>query len=147
MARYWWQCTACGDRPAWLAVCESRSIAAFIHDELAPGGWDQRLLRRACSSCGRRSLCITYRLKRGDPERVSVQHIVGVRLEDDYLPMLWQTFRHASPRTKWMDFKYQRGRSPWGLTKRLVLTHAQLSRLLTAYQRVTHQRLATTATP
>ncbi|HVF36123.1 MAG TPA: hypothetical protein VND91_12445, partial [Candidatus Saccharimonadia bacterium] len=106
MARYWWQCTSCGDRPPWLAVCGSKSIAAFIHDELAPSGWDQRLLRRTCS-CRRRSLYITYRFKRGDPERVSVQHIVGVSLEDGYLPMLWQTFRHATPRSKWMDFKYQ----------------------------------------
>ena len=55
MARYWWQCTSCGDRPAWLTVCPSRSIAAFIWDELAPSGWDQSLLRRRCI-CKRRSL-------------------------------------------------------------------------------------------
>ena len=102
-ARYGWQCTACGERAAWLAVCDSRSVAAFIRDELAPSGWDQRLLRRACP-CGRRSLYITYRLKRGDTERVSIRHIVGLALPDDYLPMIWQTFRHATPRTAWVDF-------------------------------------------
>lgn len=139
-ARYGWQCLACGERPAWLAVCESRSIAAFIHDELAPSGWDQRLLRRTCQ-CGRRSLYITYRLKRGDTERVSIRHIVGLGLEDEYLPMIWETFRHATPRIRWMDFKYQRGRSPWGLTKRLVLTQPQLSRLLGAFQKATGRRL------
>ena len=37
MARYWWQCLSCGDRPAWLTVCRSRSIAAFVWDELTPG--------------------------------------------------------------------------------------------------------------
>src|SRR5688572_28193155 len=71
-SKYWWQCTACGARPSWLTVCDSKSIAAFIRDELAPSGWDQRLLRRTCE-CRRRALYITYRLKRGDPERVSVR--------------------------------------------------------------------------
>lgn len=140
MARYGWQCVSCGNRPAWLAVCESKSVAAFIWDELAPSGWDQKLLRRMCT-CKRRSLYITYRLKRGDPERVSIKHIVGLRLEDDYLPMVWETFRHATPRTRWIDFKYQRGRSPWGLTKRLVLQRRQLSRLLSVYEKATGRRL------
>jgi hypothetical protein len=142
-AKYGWQCLACGARPPWLAVCASKSIAAFILDELAPSGWDQRLLRRRCE-CGRRSLYITFRLKRGDPERVSLRHLVGLRLEDDYLPMLWETFRHATPRTRWIDFKYQRGRSPWGLSKRLVLTQPQLARLLRAYGKATGRRLVAT---
>src|SRR5688500_14125492 len=77
MARYWWQCISCGDKPAWLTVCDSRSIAAFIWDELAPSGWDQRLLRRRCK-CKRHALRITYRFRRGDPERVSIEHIVGL---------------------------------------------------------------------
>ena len=141
MSKYWWQCTSCGDRPAWLAVCESKSIAAFIWDELAPSGWNQELLRRMCK-CKRRSLRITYRLKRGDTERVSVKNIVGLKLEDDYLPMVWETFRHATPRTYWIDLKYQRGRNPWGLTKRVVLQRRQLSRLLRVYEKVTGRRLA-----
>ena len=140
MARYGWQCLACGNRPAWPAVCASKSIAAFIADELAPSGWDQALLRRTCA-CGRRSLYITWKLQRGDPERASARHIVGVRLADDYLPMIWGTFRHSTPRTTWIDFKYQRGRSPWGLTKRLVLPQAQLSRLLRAYGKATGKPL------
>jgi hypothetical protein len=138
MARYWWQCISCGERPAWLTVCHSRSIAAFIWDELAPSDWDQRLLRRRCT-CGRRSLCITYRLQRGDPERVSVRHIVGLGPDGDYLSMLWETFRHSSPRTRWIDFKYQRGRSPWGLNKRLVLEKTRFTRLLRAYAHATGQ--------
>lgn len=140
MARYWWQCTSCGDRPAWLTVCRSRSIAAFIWDELVPGRWDQELLRRTCT-CGRRSLRITYRLERGSPDRVSIRHIVGLGPEDDYLPMLWDTFRHSTPRSHWLDFKYQRGRSPWGLTRRLVLARPQLARLLRAYARATGKTL------
>ena len=116
-----------------MAVCESKSIAAFIRDELAPSGWDQRLLRRTCE-CRRRSLYLTYRLKRGDPERVSIRHIVGLSLEDEYLPMLWETFRHRTPKIRWVDFKYQRGRSPWGLTKRLVLARPHFLRLLRAYE-------------
>jgi hypothetical protein len=133
MSRYWWQCISCGEKPPWLTVCRSRSVAAFIWDELAPSGWDQSLLRRTCP-CGRRSLRITYRFRRGDPERISVKHIVGLGSKDDYLPMLWETFRHSRPRTPWIDFKYQRGRSPWGLNKRLVLEKAQLARLLRAYE-------------
>jgi hypothetical protein len=117
-------------------ACRSRSIAAFIWDELAPSGWDQRLLRRRCK-CKRHSLRITYRFQRGDPERISVKHIVGLGPEDDYLPMLWETFRHSSPRVPRIDFKYQRGRSPWGLTKRLVLEKAQLARLLRTYEHTT----------
>jgi hypothetical protein len=141
MARYWWQCTSCGERPAWLKVCTSRSIAAFIWDELAPSGWDQRLLRRSCA-CGRRSLRITYRFRRGDLDRISIKHIVGLAPDGDHLPMLWETFRHSSPRTPWIDFKYQRGRSPWGLSKRLVLTKAQLARLLQAYEGATGVAIA-----
>jgi hypothetical protein len=138
-AKYWWQCVACGARPSWLAVCESKSVAAFIWDELAPSGWDQRLLRRTCE-CRRRALYITYRLKRGDPERVSIKHIVGLAPKDDYLPMIWETFRHAAPKTGWIDFKYQKGRSPWGLTKRVVLTRPELSRLLRAFEKATARR-------
>ena len=141
MARYWWQCTSCGNRPPWLTVCDSRSIAAFIWDELAPSGWDQRLLRRKCT-CGRSSLRLTYRFQRGSPDRISVNHIVGLGPDGDYLPMLWETFRHSCPRTKWIDFKYQRGRSPWGLNKRLVLKKSQLATLLRAYEAATGQAIA-----
>ena len=120
-------------------MCESRSVAAFIWDELAPSGWDQQLLRRTCT-CKRRSLRITYRFQRGSPERISVRHIVGIGPDGDYLPMLWDTFRHSRPHGHWIDFKYQKGRSPWGLTKRLVLERAQLTRLMKAYRRVTGGR-------
>lgn len=111
-------------------------MAAFIWDELAPSGWDQRLLRRRCK-CKRSSLRITYRFRRGDPDRISVRQIVGLGPDGDYLPMLWETFRHSSPRTNWIDFKYQRGRSPWGFNKRLVLERAQFVRLLRAYEHAT----------
>ena len=137
-SRYWWQCMSCGEKPAWLDVCSSRSIAAFIFDELAPSGWDQRLLRRRCA-CGRGSLRITYRLRSGDPDRVSITHIVGVGPDDDYLPMLWETFLHSSPRKARIDFKYQKGRSPWGLTKHVVLEKAEFTRLLRAYERATRR--------
>ena len=119
-----------------MAVCRSRSVTAFIWDELAPSGWDQSLLLRRCK-CKRRSLRITYRSKRGDTDRISVKHIVGLDPDGDYLPMLWETFRHSKPRTPWIDFKYQRGRSPWGLNKRLVLEKTQLARLLRAYENAT----------
>jgi hypothetical protein len=134
MAKYWWQCISCGDKPAWLTVCRSRSIAAFIWDELAPSGWDQRLLLRRCK-CKHSSLRITYRLQRGNPERVSIKRIVGLGPEGDYLLMLWETFRHSKPRAPWIDFKYQRGRSPWGLNKRAVLKKSQLTRLLRRYEK------------
>ena len=54
MSTYWWQCMACGDRPTWLAVCNSRSVAAFIWDELAPSGWDQGLPLRRCNATAAR---------------------------------------------------------------------------------------------
>ena len=133
MAKYAWQCAFCGDRPKWLAVCNSRSIAAFIHDELAPSGWDQKLLRRRCK-CKHHSLYITYRAPRGDPDRISIKYIFGLSLDADYIPMIWETFRHASPKAKWVDFKYQRGRSPWGLSKHLVLKQEHLLRLLVLYE-------------
>ncbi len=144
MARYGWECVSCGVRPTWLSVCGSKSIAAFIWDELAPSGWDQQLLRRTCK-CRHRSVYITYRLKRGDPDRVSVRHIVGLSLEGEYVPMLWETFRHSAPKTRWIDFKYQRGRSPWGLTKRLVLEQPHLTKLLRAYETATRRRLVAAA--
>jgi hypothetical protein len=57
--------------------------------------------------------------------------------DGDYLVMLWETFRHSSPRRRWVDFKYQKGRSPWGLSKRIVLEKTQLTRLLRAYEHAT----------
>ncbi|MEP6780819.1 MAG: hypothetical protein ABJC26_13070 [Gemmatimonadaceae bacterium] len=140
MARYWWQCTVCGDKPKWSAVCQSRSIAAFIWDELAPSKWDQELLRRVCAN-KHRSLRITYRVGRGSPDRISIRHIVGVGPDGDYLPMLWDTFRHSRPRAHLIDFKYQKGRSPWGLTKRVVFEKAQLIQLLRTYTDATGQAL------
>lgn len=140
MAKYGWQCTSCGERPAWLSVCESKSIAAFIWDELMPSRWNQELLRKTCT-CGRRTLFLTYRLQRGDPERVSIKHIVGLPLADDYLPMVWETFRHATPRTTWVDFRYQRARNPWGLSKHLVLKRPQLARMLRAFEKATGRPL------
>ena len=135
MAKYWWQCTSCGDKPKWLEVCRSRSIAAFNWDELVPSGWDQDLLKRKCK-CNRNTLRITYRFRSGDPERISIKHIVGLPPKGDYLTMLWETFRHSSPKKSWIDLKYQRGRSPWGLSKRLVLEKTQFARLLRAYKLV-----------
>ena len=108
-----------------------------------PQRLDQRLLRRRCK-CGRYSLRLTYRFQRGDPERISVSHIVGLGPEGDYLPMLWETFRHSSPRRPWIDFKYQRSRSPWGLNKRLVLEKAQFARLLRAYECATGRAIDST---
>lgn len=136
MARYWWQCSACSEKRAWLTVCRSRSVAAFIWDELLPSKWDQGLLSPRCS-CKRGLLRITYRVRRGDPELMSVKHIVGLNPSGDYLPMLWETYRHSKRRKAWIDFKYQKGRSPWGLTKRVVLERVQLERLLSDYARVT----------
>ena len=62
---------------------------------------------------------------------------MGLSPDGDYLPMLWDTFRHSRPRVHWIDFKYQRSRSPWGLTKRVVLEKARLARLLRAYEQAT----------
>jgi hypothetical protein len=55
--------------------------------------------------------------------------------------MLWETFRHGAPRTRWIDFKNQRARSPWCMTKRLVMTQAQLSRLIRGYEKATGRHL------
>src|SRR5688500_13335363 len=79
MARYWWQCISCGDRPAWLTVCHSRSIAAFIWDELAPSGWDQRLLRRRCK-CNVSASCPFTGTGLAHEERAAVD---GRALESD----------------------------------------------------------------
>lgn len=130
----------CGDKPSWLTVCDSRSVAAFIWDEMVPSGWNQRLLHRRCK-CKRNSLRITYRLRRGDPDRASVNHIVGLGPDGDYLPMLWETFRHSNPRSRWIDLKYQRARNPWGLAKRLILEKSQFVRLLRAYEHATGHAL------
>ena len=69
-----------------------------------------------------------------------MKHIVGLGPDGkplgDTLTMLWETFHHSSPGTRWIDFKYQRARSPWGLSKRLVLEKKKLERLLRAYERL-----------
>ena len=82
-----------------------------------------------------------FRLGRGSDDRISIRHVVGVGPDGDYLPMLWDTFRHSRPRAHLIDFKYQKGRSPWGLAKRVVFDKAQFIQLLCTYSAATGQVL------
>ena len=95
-----------------VAVCHSRSIAAFIWDDLAPSGWINAFF--AVDATVSAARCAFLPVSARDPEDQR-QAYLRTYPEGDYLPMLWDTFR-IQVRTHWIDFKYQRGRSPWGLT-------------------------------
>jgi hypothetical protein len=57
----------------------------------------------------------------------------GIPPDGDHLPMIWDAFRHLSPRTHWIAFKYQGGAapaaSPDGLSWRKADLHACCGRM------------------
>lgn len=65
------------------------------------------------------------------------KYIVGLDIDGEYLPMMWETYAVASPDDKWFDFKYINGRNPWGLNKAAVFVRADLNRIFALYQEKT----------
>lgn len=62
-----------------------------------------------------------------------VVHIVGIETDDDYLPMMWETFWDRRPDAPVFDFKYLRGRNPFGLNKPPIFERADLKKLFALY--------------
>lgn len=137
MPSYWWSCESCGQEVPFNQATRSRGIAHYIWDVLLPSGWDQSALIRTCANCGVDGLRITYEFPRAQREILRISHLVGLPdAYGDYLPMMWETTPLSSPAERWVDFKYVRGRSIWGLNKPAVLSRADLGRLLAQYRAV-----------
>ena len=121
-------CEECGDRLNFLDATGTLSIAAFIWDKLLASDWDQSRLRSTRKKCPHGNLHITYEFPREDKVILQVEHIVGLQF-DDYVPMMWEIHAKASPREPNFDFKYIRGRNPWGLNKAAVFSPQDLREL------------------
>lgn len=136
MPGYWWECEACDNRLDFPDVTGTSSIASFVWDKLLAADWDQSLLAPPCKKCGHGTLRITYEFPREDKVILRVIHIVGLKY-DDYVPMMWETHPKDSPADQCFDFKYQRGRNPWGLNKAAVLSRQDLHALFERYRQKT----------
>jgi hypothetical protein len=133
MAGYWWECEACGKETDFLTTGAAASLASFVWDRLIPSDWDQSLLTAPCSAGCAGPQRITYHFPRDDRMTLRVIHIVGLK-SDDYVPMMWETYSTESPSERMFDFKYQRGRNPWGLNKAAVFSRSDLHQIFALYR-------------
>lgn len=136
MPGYWWECESCAENFDFPKVTGANSMAGFVWDKLLASDWDQSLLAVMCEKCGSGTLRITYEFPREDKLTLRVIHIVGLQY-DDYIPMMWETHPKDSPAERCFDFKYQRGRNPWGLNKAAVLSRQDLHTLFERYRQKT----------
>lgn len=136
MPGYWWECETCGEKSDFPTTVGASSISSFVWDKLLAADWDQSLLVSPCPRCSHGSRRITYEFPREDKVTLRVVHIVGLQ-SDDYVPMMWETYPTDSPSDRWFDFKYQRGRNPWGLNKAAVFSRQELHELFTRYRQKT----------
>ncbi|MDF0643288.1 MAG: hypothetical protein P0111_04615 [Nitrospira sp.] len=136
MAGYWWECEGCAERFEFPEVTGAASMGSFVSDKLMPSDWDQSLLAPICGKCRRATLRVTYEFPREDKLILRVIHIVWLQY-DDYVPIMWETHLKDSPTERCFDFKYQRGRNPWGLNKAAVLSRQDLHTLFERYRQKT----------
>jgi hypothetical protein len=115
-------------------VSEATGIVSFIRKVLLPSDWDQSKFIQPCPKCRKHELRITYYFPRGEPVRLSIVHIVGLKYDDAYyLPMMWEA-QPAHEVGTWFDFKYINGNSIYGLTKPAVFHRADLKKLFQIYE-------------
>ena len=136
MPGYWWECDGCGNVLEFPEAIGAPSMSSFIWDKLLAADWDQSLLGPPCKKCARGTLRITYEFPREDKVVLRVDHIVGLQYED-YVPMMWETHPKESPSEANFDFKYIRGRNPWGLNRAAVLSRQDLHDLFELYRQKT----------
>ena len=144
MPGYWWACDRpdCQNHSAQLCFenVVGRGIGVFLWDVLEPK-WDQALLVRQCQSCGNNSLRITYDFPRGEPERIRVEHIVGIRREGlPFLQMMWEGIPDGGSGQRWFDFKYTNDRNTQGLGRPCIFERAELRAIFEVYCRVTGEQ-------
>jgi len=138
MPGYWWECETCGGKVDFAEVAGAPSMASFVWDRLLATEWDQSLLSPPCKKCANGVLRITYEFPRRDKLILRVIHIVGLHCDDDdYVPMMWETYPKDSPTQRRFDFKYQRARNPWGLNKAALLSREDLHALFEVYREKT----------
>ncbi len=133
MAAYWWECESCGHAIEFVNACGSKGITHFIRDVLLVSSWDQSHLVLECVRCGKKTLRITYEFPRTQKEKLYVIHIVGLNVNDHYLPMMWETYPVSDPEDRWFDFKYINGRNILGLNKPAVFSREELQHLFAIY--------------
>lgn len=135
MSSYWWECELCGNRFEFPTVSQSKGIVHYIRDILLPSAWEQSHLVIRCQKCNKMSLRITYDFPRDVKETLRVVHVVGFGTpSDQFIPMMWETYPISTPKDRWFDFKYIRGRSIFGLNKPAVLSKYELKEIFKIYQ-------------
>jgi len=139
MPAYWWKCQACGKKAEFSEVCNSRSMAYFVWDELLHSSWDQGCLVKQCPHCAKKEARITYEFprKRKEKEVLTLVRAVGLDpFNDRYVPMMWETIPDSEPDKRWFDFKYVYGRSVFGLNKPAVFSRKGLADLFDLYRKM-----------
>lgn len=139
MLGYWWECEGCGKQSNFAQVTDSRTLVAYIRDRLVPSKWDQTVLYLKCPQCHVGNMRITYEFPRCDKEVVRVVHIVGLIINGEYLPMMWESYPVASPDQRWFHFNYVNGRNRWGLNRAAVFSGEDLQKLFALYREKTGQ--------
>ncbi|MCH7950972.1 MAG: hypothetical protein IH875_10945 [Candidatus Dadabacteria bacterium] len=137
MPPYWWECEKCEQTYYFEDVTSSNTIVKFIWDELLTSAWSQELLQKECNKCKENKLRISYHFPSKDNLKLRVVHIVGLELENEYLPMMWETYFTHNPSENVFDFKYLNGRNIWGLNKPAVLSKGELSQIFALYSKRT----------
>ncbi len=142
MPSYWWECESCGATGLdFVDTCGVSSITRFIRDVMLPSDWDQSHLLRVCKACDKQSLRIAYKFPRKiEPPILRLVHLVGVKVDDDYLPMMWEAYPTYSPDYRWFDFKYINGYAIFGLNKPAVFSRENLRQLFALYRAKTATR-------
>jgi len=143
-AGYWLQCDCGYDCAEYSQVTGCTSAAAYIWDRVRVN-WDQALLLMRCPECKQLALRITYAFPRKDREVVQIIHIVGLCLDGNYTPMMWESRPLSRPRLQWFHFNYLGGRNPFTLNRAAVLSTDQLRQLFALYKNRTGKRLKASA--
>jgi len=150
MPGYWWKCDGCNRRcefndPDLPADLRFGSVAPFIRDVLVPKNWNPVHLLRHCPGCGQQALRIAYEFPRENAEQLRVIGIVDLtwderrdaQADQEYLPMMWETYFLGNRNRSYFDFKYIRGKRVWGLNKPAVFSQNDLRRLFEKYCQTT----------
>jgi hypothetical protein len=69
-----------------------------------------------------------------EPLILRLVHLVGVRVDDTYLPMMWEAYPTNSPDDRWFDFKYINGYAIFGLNRPAVFSREDLRQLFVLYR-------------
>jgi hypothetical protein len=140
MTGYWFNCDKCDSDFKFRDIAEYNGISSFLWYKFFESDCDQSLLTPKCPKC-KGILRITYDFPRKEKITAKVRHIVFQTDDDYFFQMLWETFFTHDKTKAIYDFKYMNGNSPNGLTKSVIMTEADLKKLIQLFNKKCHKLL------